>query len=230
MIEKNKLDLAKESAGKAAAEHVMDGMLIGLGTGSTAAYFIAHLSARCKQGLKIQAVATSKKSWDLGVAGGIPMVDINTLTTLDLTVDGADEIDSQKRMIKGGGGALLREKIVASMSREMVVIVDESKLVMHLGNHPLPVEIVPFAYKATLHKLETLGYTGTLRTTSTGQLFITDNSNYILDIKFKHLLQEPEKDDLLIRTIPGVVETGFFFNLARRVIVGFEDGHIEFRK
>lgn len=229
MIEKNKLQLAKDSAGKAAADLVMEGMLVGLGTGSTAACFIAHLSKRCKQGLNIQAVATSQKSWDLALASGIPMVDINTLTTLDFTIDGADEIDPQKRMIKGGGGALLREKIVASMSRDMVVIVDETKLVDHLGTHPLPVEIVPFAYKATLHKLKSFGYTGVLRMTSTNQLYLTDNKNYIVDIQFKTPCKEPEKDELIIRSTPGVVETGFFFNLARRVIVGFKDGHIEFR-
>lgn len=222
-------DKSKNNAGKAAAELVEDGMILGLGTGSTAAYFIAHLIKRCQKGLKIQAVATSQKSWEQASAGGIPMIDINTITKLDLTVDGADEIDTQKRMIKGGGGALLREKIIANMSEEMVVIIDESKEVKNLGKCALPVEIIPFAHLTTIAQLKKLGYKGTLRQTSKDQPFLTDNNNYIFDINLKHSCRNPEKEELKIRNIPGVVTTGFFFNLAGRVIVGFNDGHIEIR-
>lgn len=222
-------DISKNSAGKAAAELVKDGMLLGLGTGSTAAYFITHLIERCRQGLKIQAVATSQKTWDQASAGGIPMVNVNAVTALDLTVDGADEIDAQKRMIKGGGGALLREKIIANISREMVVIIDASKEVQHLGKCALPVEMIPFAHHATIFQLKQLGYTGTLRTTAKDQPFITDNNNYIYDIHLQYPCLNPENDDLKIRNIPGIVSTGFFFNLAGRIIVGFKDGHIEIR-
>ena len=224
---------SKDNAGKAAAELVKTGMKVGLGTGSTAAYFITHLIERCQQGLKIQAVATSQQSWDQAAAGGIPMLDINLdinkVTTLDLTVDGADEIDAQKRMIKGGGGALLREKIIASISKEMIVIIDESKEVKHLGKCALPVEIIPFAHHATIAQLKKLGYKGKLRKTTKNQPFITDNNNYIYDIELHHPCSNPEDDDHKIRNVPGVVTTGFFFNLAGRVIVGFDDGHIEIR-
>lgn len=220
------LEIAKEKAGRFAADFVQEDMLVGLGTGSTAAYFIARLSERCRQGLKIHAVATSTRSMQQALACGIPMVDIGAITTLDLTVDGADEVDSHKRMIKGGGGALLREKIVASMSRELVVIVDESKVVTRLGECPLPVEIIPFGYRATLYKLEQLGYTGTLRT-SERQLFLTDNSNLIYDVRFPQGCRDPERDHERIRSIPGVIDTGFFFNMAGRVVVGFKDGRVE---
>lgn len=228
-MEIKRSQIAKEAAGKAAAELVENEMLVGLGTGSTAACFIDFLSHRCRQGLKIKAVATSQTSWNQAAASGIPMIDINTVTSLDLTIDGADEIDPFKRMIKGGGGALLREKVVAFMSREMVVIIDESKQVEHLGAHPLPVEIIPFAFQATLHHLEQLGYKGSLRKTSNGELFITENKNYIFDLHFPQLLEDPEFHDRTIRKIPGIVETGFFFNLAGRVIVGLSDGNIQIK-
>lgn len=220
-------DIAKKSAANAAARLIKNHMIVGLGTGSTAAFFINALIDRCKQGLKINAIATSTRSYELAKAGGIQMLNIEELTTIDIVVDGADEIDEAKRMIKGGGGALLREKIVASMSQEMVVVIDASKRVKQLGHFPLPVEIVPFAHLATIHHLEKLGYQGKLRSLSTGELYVTDNGNYIFDIKFEHPILDPEADNRRIRNIPGVVETGFFFQLAGRVITGFEDGHVE---
>lgn len=219
---------AKQAAGHAAAALIQDGMLIGLGTGSTAAYFIESLIERVQNGLKISAVGTSDRSEKQARDGGIPFVDVNTITELDVTVDGADEIDHQKRMIKGGGGALLREKIVASMSREMIVIIDEKKLVDRLGGFPLPVEVVAFAHQVTLHKIQKLGYNGSFRAVKDGSLYKTDNGNYIIDIAFQDGgCANPEKDDAIIRTIPGVVETGFFFNLAGRVIEGYQDGSVK---
>lgn len=221
-------NLAKQAAAKAALALVQSNMLIGLGTGSTAHFFIEYLIERCRQTpLKISAVATSKRSADQAQAGGIPLYDINRITTLDLTVDGADEIDHQKRMIKGGGGALLREKIIASISREMAVIVDESKWVKQLGAFPLPVEVIPFAHQLTLHRMATMGYQGRFRTTAEGELYVTDNGNYIIDISFPKGCLSPEKDNEQLRSIPGVVETGFFFNLAGRVFVGHADGHVK---
>ena len=217
-------DAGKRAAGRAAAELIHEGMLVGLGTGSTAFYFIERLVERCREGLKIKAVASSKTTYELAKKGKIPLIDIELITTLDITIDGADEIDPKKRLIKGGGGALLREKIVASMSREMVVIVDETKLVPHLGRHPLPVEIVPFAYKATLYKLDKLGYKGLLRTDEKGALYVTENHNYIFDLQFGSPCADPEKEHEKIRNTPGVVDTGFFFHLAGRVIIGFNDG------
>lgn len=216
--------LAKDIAAKAASDLIQEGMIVGLGTGSTAALFIDHLIERCKTGLHIRAVATSQHSFDQASKGGIPMADVNQLVKVDMTVDGADEVDGQKRLIKGGGGALLREKIVASMSDEMVVIVDEHKLVEKLGQHALPVEIVPFAHISTVHKLELLGYKGAERRKADGDLFVTENGNYVVDIDLKSVRQTPELIDKEIRSVPGVVETGFFFNLAGRVIVGYNDG------
>lgn len=218
--------IAKEAVGKAAADLIKDGMIVGLGTGSTAACFIRSLIERCRGGLKISAVATSERSERQAREGGIPILDINLLPSLDIVVDGADEIDGSKRMIKGGGGALLREKIVANMAREMIVIVDDHKVVKQLGAFPLPVEIVAFANEVTLHKIQALGYAGTFRCQSNGNLYLTDNGNYIVDIQFKKLLFFPEKDNDLLRSIPGVVETGFFFNMAGRVLVGHQDGSV----
>ena len=218
---------AKKAAGQAAAEFVEDGMLVGLGTGSTAECFIESLIARCQKGLKIQAVATSNQSSEQAREGGIPILDIIDVSSVNLTVDGADEIDPQKRMIKGGGGALLREKIIAAMSDEMVVVVDEKKLVDKLGAFPLPVEILTFGHKATLRHLGELGYHGHLRKGEEKKFFLTENGNYIYDVVFESPCDDPENIDQRIRNVPGVVETGFFFQLAGRIIVGYPDGHTE---
>lgn len=221
--------LGKEAAGYAAAELVQHGMVVGLGTGSTATFFIKRLIERCREGLKIQAVATSVKSMLLAAEGGIPLLEINSLSSLDLDIDGADEIDPKNRMIKGGGGALVREKIVAAMSREMIVVVDRSKLVETLGKFPLPVEIISFGYRATVNHLERLGYQGVLRQTSDKVIYTTDNGNFIYDIHFNGPIASPEKEDAAIRALPGVVDTGFFFQLATKVIIGNDDGTIEIR-
>lgn len=220
--------LAKKAAAYAAAELIQDEMIVGLGTGSTAEHFIIKLGSRCQQmNLKISAVATSEKSHQLALANHIPMIDINTLTNLDITVDGADEITPQKKMIKGGGGALLREKIVASMSHEMIVIVDQTKVVDYLGAFPLPVEIIPFAWQATEHIIHLKGFKGQWRIASDGQRFVTDNGNFIYDIAFASPVREPEKAEQTLSSIPGVMTTGFFFGLATKVFVGHTDGRIE---
>ncbi|NGX37252.1 MAG: Ribose-5-phosphate isomerase A [Chlamydiae bacterium] len=212
-------DKAKDAASKKALEFVQDGMHVGLGTGSTATHFIEHLIEKCQNGLKIQAVATSSVSEKMAQEGGIPLLDINVITALDLTVDGADEVDAQKRLIKGAGGALVREKIIANMSKEMIVIADESKLVEKLGKALLPVEIVPFCAEATRKQLADLGFKGQWR-----KDYVTDNHNWILDIAFPSPLDDPEKVHLEILQNPGVVQTGFFFHLAKRVVVGNSDG------
>lgn len=221
------LENAKEAAGKAAVTLIQPGMIVGLGTGSTAAYFISHLAVRCKLGLQIVAIATSQASYDLAKSLEIPLGDPNEITFIDVTVDGADEIDNYKQMIKGGGGALLREKIVASMSQEMIVIIDSTKRVDFLGAGPLPVEIVPFAYKATIDKLEQLGYAGNLRLMKDETPFITENHNFIFEINLSHLCENPELEDRRIKNIPGVVETGFFIDIAGRVVIGWPNGFVE---
>jgi len=216
----------KKAVGYKAAEFIQSGMLVGIGTGTTAFYFIERLVQRCQEGLKIQAVASSEQSYLLAKKGMIPMLELEEVTSLDLTVDGADEIDLQKRMIKGGGGAFVREKIVAAMSREMVVIVDEKKLVTSLGKCKLPVEVIAFASAATLHHIKKAGYRGEFRKKSDGSLYVTDNGNLICDIHFDTLRENPERDHETLIHIPGVVDTGFFFHLAGRVVVGFADGQV----
>jgi ribose 5-phosphate isomerase A len=208
----------KKAAGYKAAEFIKDGMTVGLGTGTTVFYFIEALS---RKDVKFSVLPTSTSSLDLARKYRFPLLDPSTQTTLDIAVDGADEIDSEKRMIKGGGGALLREKIVAFMAKEMVVIVDSSKVVKNLGKFPLPVEILPFGLDATIAHIRKLGYAGKLRD------FTTDNGNKIFDIQLPRPTAEPLTDHLKLKGIPGVVETGFFFDLAGRTIVGYPDGRTE---
>lgn len=215
----------KKTAAKKAAEFVEDQMIIGLGTGSTAAFFIEALVEKLQKGLKIQAVASSRRSADLARKGGIEVIDINAAPRVHLTVDGADEVDPKKRMIKGAGGAHVREKILAAASDEMIVIVDESKLVPSLGKAKLPVEILFYGSPATRTKLEELGLQSAWRMNEDGTLFITENGNLLLDIHCNALLEFPEQTEAMISAIPGVVDTGFFFNLATQVIVGYSDGH-----
>lgn len=217
---------AKKAAGDYAAGLIQDGMRVGLGTGSTAASFISALVERHRCGLRVEVIATSERTQALAVKGGLPVLDQESVTSLDITVDGADEIDRHKRMIKGGGGALLREKIVASMSREMVVIIDESKQVPLLGKFPLPIEISPFAHRATIAALERKGYEGVLRMDGNTP-YKTDSGHLIFDIKFHNTLEKPEHEESVIRTIPGVITTGFFFGLAGRVVVGQSDGTVQ---
>jgi len=216
----------KEAAAKAAADLIEPNMLVGLGSGTTASLFIQQLGTRCQSGLSIKAVASSRDSLVLAEAAGIPMVDMQPLTQLDLTVDGADEADPQKQLIKGGGGSLLREKIIAAMSKKMIVIIDSRKKVEYLGKFPLPIEILPFGYQATLQHLLDLGYQGKWRM-NMGALYLTDNQNYIFDIHLPFPCKDPLKEDQRLRAIPGVIETGFFIGLASQIIIGKPDGSIE---
>lgn len=207
----------KKAAGRKAAQLIQNGMIVGLGTGTTAACFIEALIERH---LHIRAVASSRASADLARKGGIHVVDLNEVPHVDITVDGADEIDPLKRMIKGGGGAHVREKILAYASKELVIVVDKSKCVEKLGKAKLPVEVLFFGSPSTRHQLEKLGFKGEWRKQSDGSFFITENGNLIFDIHFPHLLQNPEAEHLKIIQVPGVVDTGFFFGIAGRVIVG----------
>ena len=222
-------DLGKKAAALYAANLIQDDMIIGIGTGSTAGYFIQFLGQRCQEGLKVRAVATSEKSKMMAEKSGIAIIDANEVDYVDFDIDGADEINSQKQMIKGGGGALLREKIVAYMSKEMIVVIDESKRVEKLGKFPLPVEIVPFAYLTTVKHLNSHGFLGKMRINEKNELFLTDNGNYIYDIYFKNVIDQPLEVERKIKKIPGVIETGFFLEIAGRVIVGFNDGLVEVR-
>ena len=220
------IELMKKKAGQHAADLIEDGVLVGIGTGSTVFYFIQRLIERCKKGLDIQVVSSSHQSSEMIKKGGIRLVDMENVTSIDIVVDGADEVDSQKRMIKGGGGALLREKIIANISKQMIVIVDEGKMVENLGKCKLPVEVLPFFHMAILNKIHLLGFRGRLRLQEVNQLYTTDNGNYIYDIEFDELRNNPEEDHNRLIQIPGVIETGYFFNLAKRIIVAKETGGV----
>lgn len=217
----------KKKIGKQAALLVEEGMRVGLGTGTTAAYFIESLIKRCQEGLKISAVASSMASMEQAKKGGIPMIPPDTFTGLDLTIDGADAIDPMGQMIKGGGGALVREKIVAASSKRLVILVDESKLVKVLGNCRLPVEILTFGCAATVDKIQKLGYKGKMRLKKDGTLYITDNGQMIFDIDYPQKFERPEVDHQKLIDLPGVIDTGFFLNLPLEVMIGYTDGRVE---
>ncbi|MBX7066053.1 MAG: ribose-5-phosphate isomerase RpiA [Parachlamydiales bacterium] len=218
---------AKIAAGSKAVEFIKSGMIVGLGSGSTAECFIQAL---IESGLNIQAVSSSRTSTELAKRGGIEVVDINSVPRIDITVDGADEIDPLKRMIKGGGGAHVREKILASSSDEMIVIVDNTKLVPSVGTKKLPVEVMFYGSPATRMKIEELGYQGKWRQNPDGTLLISENGNLIYDMHFTSPPKAPEHLHEALINIPGVIDTGFFFNMAGRVIVGYPDGRTEIRR
>ncbi|HRK19488.1 MAG TPA: ribose-5-phosphate isomerase RpiA [Hyphomicrobiaceae bacterium] len=217
-------DDLKVAAARAALAYVEDGMKLGLGTGSTAAKFVDLLGEKVKAGLKVVCVPTSEATLKQAIALGIPMTTLDETPHLDLTIDGADEIDGEIRLVKGGGGALLREKIVATASERMIVIADDTKMVKTLGRFPLPVEVVPFGLKATEDMLIELaadaGCAGDvkLRKGKDGVTFVTDNGNYILDCHFGEI-PDAEALDMMLKLIPGVVENGLFLGLAERAIV-----------
>ncbi|MFC6651328.1 ribose-5-phosphate isomerase RpiA [Paenibacillus rhizoplanae] len=215
----------KQLAAEKAVEYVQDGMKVGLGTGSTAYWAIRKLGERVSGGLQITAVATSQASEDQARELGIPLVAFGDVDSLDLTIDGADELDGALQLIKGGGGALLREKIVAMGSARMIVVADESKAVTTLGKFPLPVEIVPFAWEWTVAALAKLGCKTELRR-SGEDLYKTDNGNYIADCRFVAIESAAELA-LALQRIPGVVEHGLFIGIADLAIIGKSDGTIE---
>ncbi|WP_379133598.1 ribose-5-phosphate isomerase RpiA [Paenibacillus sp. sgz500958] len=215
----------KQLAAEKAVEYVTDGMKVGLGTGSTAYWAIRKLGERVAEGLKITAVATSQASEDQARELGIPLVSFADIDSLDLTIDGADELDASLQLIKGGGGALLREKIVARNSTRMIVVADESKAVGTLGKFPLPVEIIPFAREWTVAELKKLGGNPELRR-SGDELYKTDNGNYIADCHFE-VIKSARELALELQEIPGVVEHGLFIGIADLAIIGKSDGTIE---
>ncbi|MBA2124866.1 ribose 5-phosphate isomerase A [Hyphomicrobium methylovorum] len=209
----------KRQAAEQALAHVEDGMKLGLGTGSTAAKFVELLGERVKAGLKVICVPTSEATRAQAAALNIPLATLDEYPALDLTVDGADEIDEDLRLIKGGGGALLREKIVAVASARVIIIADSTKLVDVLGRFPLPIEVVPFGLGSSRSLIERLaadsGCEGEikLRTAPGGAPFVTDNGNHILDCSFGEI-DDPEALDDALKLVPGVVESGLFLGIA----------------
>ncbi|MFQ5749880.1 MAG: ribose-5-phosphate isomerase RpiA [Planctomycetota bacterium] len=220
---------AKQAVGEAALRLVENGMRLGLGTGSTVDFFLVALARRVqKEGLSIQGVATSQATVRRARELGLPLTTLEEAGELDLAVDGADEVDARFRLIKGGGGALLREKIVASAARQVVILVDESKRVERLGQRfHLPVEILPFGWQVTSKKVAALGATPFLRTGPEGGPFVTDNGNSILDCRFPQGILEPVKLHAALSQIPGVAEVGLFLGLCHVLFVGHADGRVE---
>lgn len=216
---------AKKLTGEKAAEYIKDGMTIGLGTGSTAYYAIKKVGELVRNGLNIKAVPTSKETAELAAEEGIELVELAEVEGLDLTIDGADEVDKNFNLIKGGGGALLREKIVASAAEKLIIVVDESKLVEYLGAFPLPVEITPFSWQYTQRMIEKFSCSSKIRKED-GEIFITDNGNYILDCDFDKI-EDPSKLTVELNKLPGVVENGIFAKMAEIIVVGYNDGRVE---
>ncbi|NGX63462.1 MAG: Ribose-5-phosphate isomerase A [Candidatus Anoxychlamydiales bacterium] len=221
------MSLAKNNLAQSAANLVQNNTIVALGTGTTAAFFIEALAKRCEKNLTIQAVATSSDSYNLAKKLNITLVDINKITHIDIYIDGADEVDENKQMIKGKGAALLNEKILANFSKKRIIMIEDHKYTQKLGKALLPVEITPFAYEITKKELEKLGYSSTIRKDNNSNFFKTENQNYIFDIKLPHLLDEPKKHQDNILAIPGVVETGLFIDLCDSLIIASKDAEIE---
>ena len=221
-------DREKEAAALAAVKLVRDGDIVGLGTGSTAAYAIRFLGQRVQAGLKIRGIPTSIHTQEAAASLGIPLTTLDEFQKIDITIDGADEVDPKLRLIKGGGGALLREKIVASASRNLVIIADSSKRVSMLGKFPVPVEVIKFAEAVVANKIAAFGAEVVVRGASSGRPFITDEGNHILDCNFGQIPDPPALARKLENT-PGVVEHGLFIGMASAVLIGEGDQVIEMR-
>jgi len=229
------IDTAKFVAAKRAVDYVEDGMRIGLGTGSTAAWMVRCLGELVRdEGIKVTGVATSTRTAELARQVGVPISTLDEVKWLDLTIDGADEYDPQLNLIKGGGGALLQEKIVATASDQMVVIADITKQVETLGAFPLPIEVIPFGWQTTkalveemLGNLDVLGNTASLRLNHDTP-FRTDEGNFILDLHLRHI-PNPQQLSLVLNQVPGVVENGLFLDICDVVVIGNGDGSVEVR-
>lgn len=229
------IDKAKYAAAKRAADLVEDGMRVGLGTGSTAAWLVRCLGEAVREdGLRIRGVPTSSRTAELARQAGIPVIGLDEARWLDVTIDGADEFDGDLDLIKGGGGALLQEKIVATASDRMVVIADIGKEVETLGAFPLPIEVIPFGWQTTralveetLVSMDVLGREVTLRMNGEAA-FVTDEGNHILDLHLKRI-GDARQLAMVLNQIPGVVENGLFIDICDTVVIGYGDGRVELR-
>jgi len=214
----------KRIAAKRAAEYVRDGMVLGLGTGSTARLALEEICRLVNDGYQLTGIPTSKETEKLARELGIPLSTLDEVQSIDLTIDGADEVDPELCLIKGLGGALLREKIVAYWSKQEIIVVDSSKMVDQLGaKTPLPIEVIPYGYRKTKMALEDLGCRAKLR--GDREPFLTDNGNFVLDCKFPQI-EAPLELEHAIDDIPGVVENGLFLGMASRIVIGTESGAV----
>jgi ribose 5-phosphate isomerase A len=222
-------DQEKEAAARASLRFVKDGQVVGLGTGSTAAYFIKLLGEQVKNGLRIRGIPTSDRSRELAAGLGIPLTTLDQCQEIAVTVDGADEVDPQLRLIKGGGGALLREKIVASATKQFVVVADASKQVERLGKFPLPVEVVKFAQALVAKRIAALGADVRLRMKDDGTPYLTDENNHILDCHFGEI-RDADRLARELSDMPGVVEHGLFIGMASVVLFARGSEIVELRR
>jgi len=216
------VDQKKKQAAEKAVEYIEDGMLIGLGSGSTVYWMMSRLAERIRDGLQVKGIPSSKRTENWAKEFGIPLTTFSEVQRLDLAIDGADEVDPNLNLIKGGGGSLLREKLVDDASSQLIIVVDESKLVSKLGNFPLPVEVVPFGWETTAKRIATLNVTPILRSNEDG-VFVSNNGNYILDCPFQQI-EDPIALHQQLKGMLGVVETGLFLNMTDIVLVGQDDG------
>lgn len=211
----------KQLAAEKSTEFIKEGMTLGLGTGSTVFYLVQKLGELVRQGLNVKCISTSNKTTELAKSLGIKIYDLNQVELIDLTIDGTDEVDINLNGIKGGGGALLFEKIVATASKKVIWIMDSSKYVKKLGEFPLPIEVVKYGSNHIMKKFTSLGYNPRVREKD-NKLIITDSGNIIIDLQLKEI-----KDSILleqkIKLIPGVVEVGLFNNIADMIIIGKEN-------
>jgi ribose 5-phosphate isomerase A len=219
----------KEAAARASLQFVKDGQVVGLGSGSTATHFIKLLGEKVKNGFRVRGIPTSVRSRELAESLRIPLTTLDECQEIAVTVDGADEVDPQLRLIKGGGGALLREKIVASATKQMVVVADATKQVETLGKFPLPVEVIRFARTLIAKRITALGAEVELRTGADGQPYVTDENNHILDCRFGEIRQ-PDQLARQLSDMPGVVEHGLFIGMASVVLVARGNEIVELRR
>ncbi|HKM91543.1 MAG TPA: ribose-5-phosphate isomerase RpiA [Candidatus Acidoferrales bacterium] len=211
-------DDAKRLAAQKSLEFISDGMVVGLGTGSTATQFIRLLGEKVQRGLRVRGISSSKASEELAKSLSIPIIDLQQCPEIDVAIDGADEVGPGLALIKGGGGALLREKIVASAAKRFIVVADSTKVVKRLGKFPLPVEVIPMAAPLVARKLLALGLPSKIRRLKTGAEFITDEGNLILDCASAEI-QDPDALAASIRQIIGVVEHGLFLHMAEMALI-----------
>jgi ribose 5-phosphate isomerase A len=216
------IDLKKKAVGEKAVEYIQDGMTIGLGSGTTVYWMMKKLGELINKGLNVRGVPSSLRTEGWAKEFGIPLVYFSEVSKLDLAIDGADEVDTEFNLIKGGGGSLLREKLVNDAADQLIIVVDESKLVQKLGAFPLPVEVVTFGWENTVRKISTLDCTPKLRMKD-GEVFVSNNGNYIVDCEFTSI-SDPATLHQQLKLILGVVETGLFINMTDKVVVGEENG------
>ncbi|MCB1212897.1 MAG: ribose-5-phosphate isomerase RpiA [Chlamydiia bacterium] len=224
-------DVGKRTAASRAAALIESNRIVGLGSGTTAAFFVEALGQRCKEGVSIRAVASSPKTEHLAIEHGVPLIPFEEVDFIDITCDGADAVDPAGRLIKGGGGALLREKILVGASKMVVIMVDASKCVAELLRSELllPVDIAPFGWRQTLRALSALGLAPTVRMDACSRQFVTADGHWVVDLDTRDCALSPEELDAALKKIPGVMETGLFIGFTDLLLIGGERGEVSLR-